>query len=86
MRTAALERAPQTASKKLLQRGSGWGKVSIYVYMILMKGEYMQSNIYVSRSFLLVMRNSGHHEELRCFSRYEEILRLGVIKSAPENP
>ena len=46
MRTEAWERALRNCSKEV------GGKVSIYV--ILVKGEYMQSNIYVSKRFLLV--------------------------------
>ena len=50
------------SSEKLLQRGGrdGEGKVSIYV--ISVKGEYMQSSTYFSRRFLLVTRSRRHHK------------------------
>ena len=66
-------------SKKLLQRG----KVSIYVNLV--KGEYMQLNIYFSRRFLLFMKNSHHYEGFYCFSGYEEIKKIGLIKSVHKN-
>ena len=59
MRTIAQEIAFQIA----LRNGSkeAAGKVSIYV--ILVKGEYIQSSTYFfCRSFLLVTRSSHHHE------------------------
>ena len=48
------------SSEKLLQRGNG-GKVSIYV--ILVEEEYIQSSIYFSGRFLLVLWSFGSHEE-----------------------
>ena len=60
-------------SEKLFQRG---GEDSICV--ILVKRGYMQSSRFISWKasaglikFLLVMRNSSHHEGFLCFSRYE---------------
>ena len=43
------------SSEKLLQRGWGWGEVSIHV--ILVKGEYMQSSTY------FLQKVSASHEE-----------------------
>ena len=39
--------------EKLFQRGRGERSVSIYV--LLVKGEYMESNTYFSRNFLLIL-------------------------------
>ena len=46
MRTEAWERALRNCPKEI------GGKVSIYA--ILVKGEYMRSNTYISKRFLLV--------------------------------
>ena len=73
IRTAAQETTPQIALRNC-SREEG-EKVSIYV--IVVKGEYMQSSTYFSRRFLLVMKNSHHHEGFQCFSRYKEIHELG---------
>ena len=68
-------------SGKLLQRSRGKGQ---YIYMILVKGEYMQLSAYFSRKFLLipwsfflVTRSSRHYEGFVGFYRYEEIQELG---------
>ena len=65
MRTVAWETAFQIALKNCLEVG---GKVSIYV--ILLKGEYIQSSTYFCRRFLLVLgrlllltRSKPHHEK-----------------------
>ena len=61
MRTIAQETAPQITLRNCSKEVEG--KVSICV--ILVKGKYMQSNtffFFFPRRFLLVMRNTGHHE------------------------
>ena len=58
MKTVAWETAPQIALGNCSKQAVG--KVSIYV--ILVKRGYMQSSTYFSRRFLLVTRNSYHHE------------------------
>ena len=61
LRTAAWDTAFQIALRNCSKEVGG--KVSIYV--ILLKGEYMQSSSYIFfffRRFLLVMRSSHHHE------------------------
>ena len=55
-RTEACESAPQTALRS--HSKDVGGKVSIYV--ILVKGEYMQSSTYFPRRFL---RGNSHHHE-----------------------
>ena len=72
MRTASQETAPQIALRNCSREE---GEVSIYV--IVVKGEYMQSSTYFSGRFLLVKRNSHHHEGFWCFSKYKEIQGLG---------
>ena len=75
MRTVAPETAPQIALRNCFKEVRG--KVSIYV--ILVKGECMQSNTYFfCGRFLLVLRSSCHHEKFQCFSRYEEMQELGL--------
>ena len=59
MKTAAWETAPQIALKNCSKETVG--KVNIYV--ILVKRVYIESSTYFSRRFLLVTRNSYHHEE-----------------------
>ena len=56
------------------EMGGGQGEVNIYV--ILVKGEFIQSSTYFCR-FLLVTRRRYHHEGIWCFSRYEEMQELG---------
>ena len=51
MRTAARETAPQIALRNC-SKEVGMGEVRIY--LIWVKGKYIQSNIYFSRRFLLV--------------------------------
>ena len=51
MRTAARETAPQIALRNCSKE---MGEGEVRIYMILVKGKYMQSNIYFSRRFLLV--------------------------------
>ena len=63
MRTAAQEPDPQIALRNCSKEAGR--KVSIYV--ILVKGEYMQSSTYFSRSFLLVTRSSHYYEHLSAF-------------------
>ena len=55
--------------------GGGQGEVNIYV--ILVKGEFIQPSTYFCRRFLLVTRSRCHHEGIWCFSRYEEMQELG---------
>ena len=62
------------SSEKLLQRGGG--KESIY--MVLLKGDLMQSSTYPYRSFLFIMRSRCQHKGIYHFSRYEEIQELGA--------
>ena len=57
MRTVAWEPASQIALRNCLEVK---GKVSIYV--ILVKGEYMQSGTYFWEKFLLVTRIGLHQE------------------------
>ena len=63
MKTIVPETAFQIALRNC-SKEAGW-KVSIYV--ILVKGEYMQSSTYFSRSFLLVTRSSHYYEHLSAF-------------------
>ena len=65
MRTIAQETSFQIILRNCSKEVQG--NVSIYVNLV--KGEYMQLNIYFSRRFLLFMRNS--HEGFYCFSGYE---------------
>ena len=80
MRTAAWETAPPIALRHCSREAAG--KDSIYV--ILVMGAYMQSNIFfqkVSASQVKLSAShetdSCHHEEFECFSRYEEIKGFG---------
>ena len=59
MRTAAQETALQRVLRGCCSKEVG-GKGSIYV--IMMMGEFMQSSTFIFRKFLLVTRNSHHHE------------------------
>ena len=52
MKTASRETAPQIALRTVPKNAGGWEEDSIY--MILVKGEYVQSGTYFSRRFLLV--------------------------------
>ena len=81
MRTAARETAFQMALRNCSKEVGG--KVSIYV--ILVKGEYMQSSTY------FLQKVSASHEEqsspwsiLVLFQIWGDT-RIGLIKSAPEN-
>ena len=73
MRTAAWETVPQIALRSCSTEAAG----EAGIYKVLVKGEYMQPSTYFSRRFLLVMKNSHHHEGFQCFSRYKEIHDLG---------
>ena len=57
MRTAYQEKALHIALRNCSEEIGGKA-----IYVILVKGEYMQSSIFFSRRFLLVMRSSHHHE------------------------
>ena len=62
MRTGAWETAPQIALRNCSKEVEGREDS---VYVILVKGEYMDNAIKARifcRSFLLVMRTSHHHE------------------------
>ena len=52
MKTASRETAPQIALRTVPKNAGGWEEDSIY--MILVKGEYVQSGTYFSKRFLLV--------------------------------
>ena len=45
-----MDYSPGDSSEKLLPRGR-----SVYIYVILVKGEHMQSGTYFLQKFLLVM-------------------------------
>ena len=83
------DHSPEDASRITLRNSSkDIGQDSIYV--ILVKGEHMQSSTYflykVSSSLmklLLVLRNSCHHEGFNAFLDMRRY-RIGLIKSAPE--
>ena len=59
--------------EELLQRSHG-GRSR---YKIWWRQSSMQSSTYFTRGFLLVTRSWCHHEGIQCFSRYEEMQRLG---------
>ena len=61
--TAAQETAPQIALRNCSKKAGR--KVSMYV--ILVKGKYMQSSTYFSRSFLPVTRDSYYYEHFSAF-------------------
>ena len=70
------------SSKQLLQRARKEGQ---YICSFGEGGVYAIKHIIFHWRFLLVKRSSRHHEGISCFSRYEEIQELGLIKSSPEN-
>ena len=78
------------SSEKLLQSGGRESNVSIYV--ILVKGKYMQSSTFLNyyfffffgRRFLLVKRQASPWRNLVLFSIWGDT-RVRLIKSAPEN-
>ena len=70
------------SSKQLLQSARKKGK---YICDFGEEGIYAFKHIIFHWKFLLVKRSSRHHEGISCFSRYEEIQELGLIKSSPEN-
>ena len=59
------------SSEELLRRGRG-GRL---IYVILVKGKFNESSTYFT--FLLVTNSWYYHEGFQCFSRYEEVQRLG---------
>ena len=58
MRTIAWETAFQIA----LRNGSKEVGVKVTIYVILVKGEYVQSSTHFCRRLLLVTRSRHHHE------------------------
>ena len=55
MRTIAQETAFQIALRKCSKEAGAGGEVSAYIYMILVKGECMQSSTHFLQRFLLVL-------------------------------